>query len=214
MGKIFEHIDEIGGGIVAFTPDTPDSETLDEIHMEQRGFEDLEHDKGMLGDFSDLKWEAYSQLVRTRVDEGNQLLYQLAQSQGGELRCFVCQASMPSADDNVRLRKYIQGQLESVGVENLRFPKQGLVGLVDQTHYGHHGLTDMHNYNGINPTLEMVKVSPCDPYLEDLPLGDVIAPALDSLEQCSALIPGSAKRCGVKVALPASEMYCPIHMIR
>ena len=214
MGKIFEHTDEFGGGIVAFTPDTPDSRFLDEIHMEQRGFEDWEHDNRILGDFSELKWEAHGQLVRTKVDDGNQLLYKLAQFQGGELRCFVCQAPMPSAGDNVRLRNCIKDQLESVGVNNLRFPKHGLVGLIDQTHYGHHGLIDKHNYNGINPTLEMVKVSQCDPHLEGLSWGDVIAPALDSFEQCSALIPGSAKRCGVRVALPAWEMYCPIHMTR
>lgn len=212
MGKIFEHTDELGGGMVAYTPDTPQSRIDDEVHMEQRKLEDWELDNHIWGDFTDLNWEASGQSIRAKVEEGNRLLARLAEFQGGELRCFICQTPMPSVGDNVQLHDFIRDQLESVGMKNLRFPKHGLVGLVDATHYGLHGLTDCSNYNGINPTLEMAKVSPCDPHLESLPFGGVIAPALDSQEQCAFLIRGTIRRCGVKVAHPPSQVYCPIHI--
>ena len=212
MGKMFEHLDEFRGGIAGYTPDTPQSRIDEEVHMEQRKLEDWERDNNLWGDFTDLNWGTRGQSIKAKVEKGNQLLAQLAEFQGGELRCFVCHTPMPSVGDNVRLHDFIRDQLESVGVKNLRFPEHGLVGLVDATHYGLHGLTDCANYNGINPTLEMVKVSPCDPHLESLPFGGVIAPALDSQEQCVSLIRGTTKRCGVKVALPTSQIYCPIHI--
>ena len=214
MGKIFQHMDELGGGTVAFTPDTPQP-TIDEVvHMKQRTLGDLEIDNHVWGEFSDMEHEAFSERIDAKVAEGNQLLARLADFQGGELRCFVCQGPMPSADDNVRLHEFLRDSLETVGVKNLRFPEHGLVGLVDATHYGLHGLTDCRNYNGINPTLEMAKVSPCDPYLDNLRWGEVIAPALDSQEQCSSLIRGTANRCGIRVASPTSQLYCPIHINR
>ena len=214
MGKIFEHMDELGGGMVAFTPDTSQP-TIDEVvHMKQRTLGDLEIDNHVWGEFSDMEHEAFGQRIDAKVAKGNQLLAQLATFQGGELRCFVCQELMPTAGDNMRLHNHIRDQLETVGVSNLRFPEHGMVGLVDQTHYGQHGLTDCSSYNGINPTLEMAKVSPCDPYLANLPWGAVVAPALNNEEQCNFLIRDIGRWCGVKVASPISQLYCPIHITR
>lgn len=214
MGKIFEHMDELGGGMVAFTPDTPQP-TIDEVvHMEQRTLGDLELDNHVWGEFRDMEHEAFGQRIADKVAEGNQLLAQLAAFQGGELRCFVCQELMPTAGDNVRLHDFISDKLKTVGVRNLSYPQHGMVGLVDQTHYGLHGLTDCSNYNGINPTLEMAKVSPCDPYLGSLPFGWVVAPALNDQEQCAALIQGIAKRCGIRVESPTLQTYCRVHINR
>ena len=214
MGKTFEHIDELGGGVVGFTPDMPDAVMEEDIFRKQRTLGDLELDNHVWGDFTELEDEGRRERMRSKVSEGNQLLAQLAEFQGGELRCFVCQSPMPSATDNVRLHNFIRESLRTVGVNNLHYPEGGMVGLVDATHYGEHGLTDCSSYNGINPTLEMAKVSPCDPYMESLPFGEVIAPALDDRERCNASIQGTSKRCGIRVESPASQLYCPVHISR
>ena len=172
MGKLFDHIDELGGGVVAYTPDTPQSRIDEEVHMEQRTLGDWELTKHARGGFWDMEWEERTRLMEDKEARGNRLLDNLVEFQGGEHRCFVCQEVMPSAGDKMRLHDYIRDWMKTVGVNlHLPFSEPGFVGVADAAHYVRHGFIDCSTYNGINPTLEMVKVSHCDPNLEGLPFG-------------------------------------------